>query len=251
MKKSILVTGGASGIGKSVALEFAKNDYDVIISDINEQDGSDLAQAENISFYPCDLSDAKAVKELSNKCLEQFTKIDILVNNAGFQHISPIDEFPEDMWEKMIHVLLTAPFLLTKYFFPEMKNQKWGRIINVGSVHSQVASPYKAAYISAKHGLVGLTKTTAIEGGPYNITANVICPAYVQTPLVDKQIQAQAKTRGIKEEEVIKEVFLKNSVNNEIIQPDEVSDLIFYLASDKAKSITGSCLNIDSGWIAQ
>lgn len=251
MKKSILITGGASGIGKAVALEFAKNNYEVIITDINTQDGQDLSKKENIQFLPCDLSDSKAIKELSELCLKQFNKIDILVNNAGFQHISPIDEFPEEIWGKMILVLLTAPFLLTKYLFPEMKKQQWGRIINVGSVHSQVASPYKAAYISAKHGLVGLTKTTAIEGGSFNITANVICPAYVQTPLVDKQINAQAKTRGIKTEDVIKEVFLKNSVNNEIIQPDEVSDLIYYLCSDKAKSITGSCINIDSGWTAQ
>lgn len=251
MTKTVLITGGASGIGKSVALEFAKNNYNVIITDINEVNGLEIAQAQKITFFPCDLSDSKAIKDLSNQCLKRFQKIDILINNAGFQYIAPIEEFPEEIWDKIIQVLLTAPFLLTKYFFTEMKNQSWGRIINVGSVHSQVASPFKSAYITAKHGLVGLTKTTAIEGGPYNITANIVCPAYVQTPLIDEQIQAQASSRGISIEAVTKEVFLKNSVNNDMIQPNEVADLIYYLSSDKAKSITGSSLNIDSGWVSQ
>jgi 3-hydroxybutyrate dehydrogenase len=177
--------------------------------------------------------------------------VDILVNNAGFQHISPIEEFPIEQWNKLLGVMLTAPFLLMRYSWPMMKQKGWGRVINIASVHAMVASPFKAGYISAKHGVIGLTKTAALEGGEFGITVNAICPAYVRTPLVENQIADQARTRGIKEEEVVTDVMLKNAAIKKLIEPEEVANLVAFLASDQASSITGSSLTIDSGWTAQ
>jgi len=183
--------------------------------------------------------------------MKEFGSIDILVNNAGFQHVAPLEEFPESVWENMLQVMLTAPFLLTKYVLPGMKQQGWGRVINMGSIHSQVASLNKAGYIAAKHGLVGLTKSTALEGGPFQITANVICPAYVRTPLVEQQIAAQAESLGISAEQVESQVFLKASATGKMIEPAEVAAMVSYLCSDQAKSITGVCWTVDGGWTAQ
>jgi len=253
LPKTALVTGAASGIGAEIAKTLFDDGCHVVIADLNEPAYlSDLATAnQRVLYIPTDLSKQESCQALVDRILKEFGAVDILVNNAGFQHISPLEEFPETVWDKMLQVMLTAPFLLSKYVLPGMKQKHWGRIINMGSIHSQVASLNKAGYIAAKHGLVGLTKATALEGGPFGVTANVICPAYVRTPLVEQQIAAQAETLGLSVEEVESQVFLKASATGKMIEPAEVASMVSYLCSGQAKSITGACWTIDGGWTAQ
>jgi len=177
--------------------------------------------------------------------------VDILVNNAGFQHVSPLDEFPEDRWDEMIGVMLTAPFLLTRYAWPHMRERGWGRVVNMASIHGLVASPNKIGYISAKHGLLGLTRTAALEGGEHGITVNAICPAYVRTPLVENQIAAQAETHQIDESEVVEKIMLDSAAVKRLIEPEEIAGLVVYLCSDMAASVTGAEWKIDGGWTAR
>lgn len=247
MSKTVIITGGASGIGRAIAESFAREYYYVVIADLNEPE----KLYDNMHFIKTDLSKQEDCKQLVFETLEKFFTVDILINNAGFQHVAPIEDFPEDKWDLMIKVMLTAPFLLTKYVWPGMQKQMWGRIVNMGSIHSLVASLHKPGYITCKHGLIGLTKTTALEGGAYNITANAICPAYVRTPLVEGQIAAQAETLNIPEEEVIEKVLLKSTVSKKLIEPEEVADMVLFLCSDKGKSVTGAAWTIDGGWTAQ
>ncbi len=177
--------------------------------------------------------------------------MDILVTNAGFQHIAPVEEFPLDTWQRMLQVMLTAPFQLIRALLPGMKERGFGRILNIASVHGLVASPYKSAYIAAKHGLIGLTKTVALEAGPYGVTVNAIAPAYVRSPLVEGQIADQARTLGIPEEEVVEKVFLAQAAIRRLIEPEEVAELALFLASEKASAITGAVFPIDLGWTAR
>ncbi|MCA9004943.1 MAG: 3-hydroxybutyrate dehydrogenase [Planctomycetaceae bacterium] len=251
--RTALITGAASGIGAEIAQTLFREGCHVVIADRKEPDYlKSLSSADQQArFIPTDLSKQSDCQYLVEQALNEFEVIDILVNNAGFQHVSQLEDFPETVWENMLKVMLTAPFLLTKYVLPKMKQQGWGRIINMGSIHSQIASLNKVGYIAAKHGLVGLTKSTALEGGPFQITANVICPAYVRTPLVEQQIAAQAETLGISLEQVESEVFLKASATGKMIEPEEVAAMVSYLCSDQAKSITGVCWTIDGGWTAQ
>lgn len=251
--KVALITGAASGIGAEITRTLFHEGCDVVIADLHAPEYlSELSAAgQRTLFISTDLSQVEQCQSLVERVTREWGGVDILVNNAGFQHVSPLEEFPEAVWEKMLQVMLTAPFLLTKYVLPVMKQRHWGRIINMGSIHSQVASLNKAGYIAAKHGLVGLTKTTALEGGPFQITANVICPAYVRTPLVEQQIAAQAETLGISIEEVESQVFLKASATGRMIEPAEVASMVSYLCSEQAKSITGACWTIDGGWTAQ
>ncbi|MCW8944902.1 MAG: 3-hydroxybutyrate dehydrogenase [Sedimenticola sp.] len=249
--KVAVVTGGASGIGRAVAEKLSELGCTVVIADFNPETGSAAAEAMGATFIQADLSDAEQCRSLIEQTAKQHGSVDILVNNAGFQHISPIEEFPVEQWNKLLAVMLTAPFLLMRYAWPMMKKNNWGRVINVASVHAMVASPFKSGYISAKHGVIGLTKTAALEGGEFGITVNAICPAYVRTPLVENQIADQARTRGIKEEEVVTDVMLKNAAIKKLIEPEEVANLVAFLASDQASSITGSSMTIDSGWTAQ
>jgi len=249
--KVAVVTGGASGIGRAVAEKLASLGCKVMIADFNPETGSVAAEQIGASFVQADLSDAEQCRSVIARAAELHGSVDILVNNAGFQHISPIEEFPVEQWNKLIGVMLTAPFLLMRYAWPMMKQNGWGRVINIASVHAMVASPYKAGYISAKHGVIGLTKTAALEGGEFGITVNAICPAYVRTPLVENQVADQARTRGIPEDQVVTDVMLKNAAIKKLIEPEEVANLVAFLASDQASSITGSSLTIDSGWTAQ
>jgi 3-hydroxybutyrate dehydrogenase len=243
-----IITGAASGIGRAVSVALAASGYRVAVVDLNE---TEAAEALGGHFIGADLAQRKDCRQVVVATLEHFGRVDVLVNNAGFQHISPIESFPEETWEQMLAVMLTAPFLLTKYVWPHLQDQGWGRIINVASIHGQVASPFKVGYISAKHGLIGLTRTAALEGGPYGITVNAICPAYVRTPLVENQISAQALSRGISTDDVIERVMLEPAAIKRLIEPDEIGALVCYLCADTAAAITGATLNIDLGWTAR
>lgn len=248
--KVSIVTGGASGIGLAVAKMLSKEGSKVVIADISEAQLVEVSKELNCDYYVSDLSKRDACKALVDYTLEKYSKVDILVNVAGVQNVSSIEDFPEDKWDFMISLMLTAPFLLTKYVWPSMKSQGWGRIINLDSIHGLVASEYKSAYVSAKHGLIGLTKTAALEGGADGITVNAICPAYVRTPLVDNQIEAQAKNHGISKEEVVSKIMLQKSAIKTLIEPDSVAQTVKFLCSDAASHITGSALTMDGGWTA-
>ena len=249
--KVALVTGGASGIGKEIARLFSHQGFSVVISDIDREKGLIAASEIKVKFIYADLNQPEDCLHLVEKVAESYGAVDILVNNAGIQSISSIEDFREDVWARMIQLMLTAPFLLTKYVWPYMKNNGWGRIVNMGSIHSQVASLNKSAYISAKHGLIGLTKSTALEGGGFGITANSVCPAYVKTPLVENQIADQARTLNLSIDQVEADVMLKPAAIKRMIEPQEVAELVCYLCSDRAGAVTGAAWNMDLGWTAQ
>ncbi|ORJ56053.1 3-hydroxybutyrate dehydrogenase [Geothermobacter hydrogeniphilus] len=245
-----LITGAGGGIGLAAAEALAASGRTVVLADINQEAGEAAARRLNGTFIAADLSNRQGCRVLTDMVLDRFGRCDILVNNAGIQHVAAIETFPEDKWDFIINLMLTAPFLLTKHLWSSMREHGWGRIININSVHGLRASEFKAAYISAKHGLAGLTKTAALEGGPQGITVNSICPAYVRTPLVDAQIDDQATTHGIPRNEVIDAIMLKKAAVKRLIEPGEIGNLVTYLCSDAAACITGSMLTIDCGWTA-
>ncbi|PLX89640.1 MAG: D-beta-hydroxybutyrate dehydrogenase [Desulfuromonas sp.] len=245
-----VVTGASSGIGLAVAQALAANGDKVVLADINEDAGTREAEKIDGVFIKADLSTRQGCRALADAVLETFGRCDILVNNAGIQHVAPIEEFPEEKWEFIINLMLTAPFLLCKYFWPSMRENGWGRIINLNSVHGLRASEFKSAYVSAKHGMTGLTKTAALEGASQGITVNNICPGYVRTPLVDGQIEDQAKTHGISREEVLEKVLLKKQAIKQMVEPSDLGKAVVYLCSDAARCMTGVSLTIDCGWSA-
>lgn len=249
-KRIALVTGAASGIGLAVAESLASDGYQVVLADVNVDAGTQQANRIGGHFVKVDLTDAASCKALVEETVSKFGSVDVLVNNAGIQHVSPIEDFPVEKWNFIISLMLTAPFLLTKYCWPHMKKKGWGRVVNISSVHGLRASEFKSAYISAKHGMMGLTKTTALEGGPHGITVNAICPAYVRTPLVDNQIDAQAATHGIPREEVIDTIMLKKAAVKRMIEPNEIGAAVLYICSDAASCMTGTDFTIDCGWTA-
>lgn len=251
MKRYAIVTGAASGIGRAIAEALVQEGHGVLMADVNSEQGTRVAGSIGATFLPSDLSERGDCRRLVETAVRTFGGVDILVNNAGFQHVSPLEEFPEDKWDQMIKVMLTAPFLLTRYAWPHMKSRRWGRVVNIASIHGLVASPNKIAYTSAKHGLIGLTRTAALEGGGCGITVNAICPAYVRTPLVENQIEAQARTHGIPQDEVVEKVLLKSAAIKRLIEPREIADLVLYLCSEKGSAVTGACWTIDCGWTAQ
>ena len=245
-----VVTGASSGIGLAVSQALAANGDKVVLADINEEAGRREAEKIGGLFVKADLSTQQGCRALADAVLAEYGRCDILVNNAGIQHVAPIDEFPEEKWDFIIRLMLTAPFLLCKYFWPSMKENGWGRIVNLNSVHGLRASEFKVAYISAKHGMTGMTKTLALEGAQYGITVNNICPGYVRTPLVDGQIEDQAKTHGISREEVLEKVLLKKQAIKRMVEPSELGEAVIYLCSDAARCMTGVSLTIDCGWSA-
>lgn len=248
--RTALVTGGVSGIGLAAAEALAASDARVIVHGRTDR-GRDVAKAMGATFLQADLASRGATNQLADQALAVSGCIDILVNNAGYQHVAPVEEFPEDIFAAMQQVMLVAPFQLSKRLLPAMRVNGWGRIINVASTQGLVASAYKSAYAAAKHGVVGLTRALALECGADSITVNAVCPAYVRTPLVEGQIASQAKELGISEEEVVSRVMLEPAAVKRLIEPEEVARVIAYLASEEAAPITGSALPVDAGWLAR
>jgi len=248
--KVALVTGAGSGIGRALAQAFAHQGAFVIVNDIDDS-GKAVAEQVNGAFLKADLAVSDEVRRLAQEALAVRGSVDILINNAGFQHVSPVEEFPEEIWIKMIQVMLVAPFQLCKHLIPAMRQKGWGRILNIASIHGLVASPYKSAYVTAKHGLIGLTRTVALEVGGARITVNAICPAYVRTPLVEQQLKAQAAAHGLREEEVLERIMLEPAAIKRLIEPEEVAALALFLASEKAGAITGAAYLMDLGWTAR
>ena len=255
--KTALITGSTSGIGLGIARAFAGEGANVILNgfgnakEIETLRGSIAAEhGVEVRYDGADLSQQGEIEMMMAKSLAEFGAIDILVNNAGIQHVAPIDEFPVDKWSAIIAINLTASFHTVRLALPAMKAKKWGRVINIASAHALVASPFKSAYVAAKHGIAGLTKTVALEVAEVGITMNAICPGYVWTPLVQKQIPDTAKARGITEEQVINDVLLHAQPTKKFVEIDEVAAFATFLASDAAASITGTVLPIDGGWTA-
>jgi len=251
-----IVTGAASGIGLAIAEAFAKEGADVTIADLDEEGGKKVVEeiqqlGRDALFVKTNIEKPEDCKRLIDETAKRFGRIDILVNNAGLQYVSPIIDFPEDKWDLLIGVMLTGTFFCTKYALPYMIQQKSGRIINMSSIHGLIGAKFKSAYVSAKHGIIGLTKVTALEMLEHGITANAICPTFVRTPLVDRQIDAQAKAHGIPREEVLEKVILAEAPMKRMLEPEEVAELAVYLASDLARNITGAAIPIDEGWTAQ
>ncbi len=250
-KRVALVTGGSSGIGRACAERLAADGMRVSVVDVDETRGREVAERCHGHFVKADLIRREECRRAVEETISTLGGLDILVNNAGFQHIDPVPDFPEDTWDAMQALMVTAPFLLSKYAWPYLTRSGHGRIVNIGSAHSVVASPYKVGYITAKHGLLGLTRVLALEGGEHGVTCNLVCPAYVRTPLVEKQIADQARTRGISPEEVESKVFLENAAVKRLLEPGDVANLVAFLCSREAWGITGSAQLIDLGWTAR
>jgi 3-hydroxybutyrate dehydrogenase len=251
-----IVTGAGSGLGKAIAEALAAEGVTVVVNDLIEEAGRAttegiIAAGGDALFVQGDVSQVEDVRRLISATVEHCQRIDILVNNAGLQHIAPITEFTEERWNYLIGVMLTGPFLTTKYAFPHMQAQKQGRIINISSTQGLVSAEFKAAYVSAKHGVIGLTKVTALEGAPHNITAVAVCPCFIRTPLAEKQIAGQAKFHGMSEQEVLDKVMVGPAALKRMLEPEEVAALIVYLSTDLAQCITGSAVPIDCGWTAR
>ncbi|MGZ0879267.1 3-hydroxybutyrate dehydrogenase [Priestia megaterium] len=252
-QKVALITGAASGIGLEVAREFAKEGAKVVISDLNEQAANAAAeqlieQGYEAIAVSCDVTKEEQVEKSFQITIETFGRLDILVNNAGLQHVSEIENFQTDKFEFMIKVMLTAPFIATKKAFPFMKEQEFGRVINMASINGVIGFAGKAAYCSAKHGVIGLTKVAALEGATHGITVNALCPGYVDTPLVQKQLREIAETRNVPVERVFEEVIYPLVPQKRLLDVQEIADYAVFLASDKAKGVTGQAVLMDGGY---
>ncbi len=244
--RTALVTGAASGIGAAVATRLAADGARVLVVDL---DGAAAARvAADIGGTPlaADLTDLDAAQDV----LAAARTADIVVNNAGFQHVAPLEEFPPERFSAILRLMVEAPFRLVQAALPHMYAQGWGRVVNISSVHGLRASAYKSAYVTAKHGLEGLSKTIALEGGPKGVTSNTVCPAYVRTPLVEGQIAAQAQLHGLPPEQVVQEILLARSATKRLIEPAEVAELVALLVGPASGMINGSALTMDGGWTA-
>jgi 3-hydroxybutyrate dehydrogenase len=255
--KTALITGSSSGIGLGIAREFAKTkQYNIVFNGL-ETNGPEIAEGIakefgiGTMFSNANMLKPEELRKMVEDGIAKFGKIDVLINNAGIQFVSPIEDFPEDKWNAIIAINLTSAFHLTKAVWKGMKERKFGRIINIASAHGLVASEFKSAYIASKHGIVGFTKTIALEGAPFNITANAICPGYVKTPLVEKQIADQAKAHNLSEAEVVSKVMLYKQAVKDFVSLETLGQTALLLASDHASTLTGTAIPVDGGWNAQ
>ncbi len=239
----MLITGGASGIGRACAVRLAEDGADVVVVDRDAEAAEAVAEQVGGTAVAVDLSDLDAVDALD-------LAVDVLVNNAGLQHVAPLHEFPVDRFSYILRLMLEAPFRLVRGALPHMYEQGWGRVVNISSVHGLRASPFKSAYVTAKHGLEGLSKVIALEGAVHGVTSNCVNPAYVRTPLVEGQIADQARTHGLSEDEVVEQVMLAPAAIKRLIEPAEVADAVSWLCSPAAGSVTGTSLVMDGGWSA-
>jgi len=256
--KTALVTGSTSGIGLAIARGFAAQGANVVLNGFGKPDEIERTRAGietefgvRAHYSAADMTKPAEIEAMVREAQEMFGSVDILVNNAGIQFVSPIEEFPGEKWEQIIAINLSSAFYAMKAVIPGMKAKGWGRIINTASAHSLVASPYKSAYVAAKHGIAGLTKTAALELAPHKITVNCISPGYVWTPLVEAQIPDTMKARGLTKEQVMEDVFLKAQPTKEFVTVDQVAGLAVFLCSDAASQMTGANLTMDGGWTAQ
>ena len=252
----VLITGSTSGLGLDIARTFAKAGYSIAFNGL-EKDGLQIAESVgkeynvNIFYSSANLLNPSEINTMMKEAAAKIGSIDVLINNAGVQYVSPVEDFPSEKWNDIININLNAAFHTSKAVWQGMKEKKQGRIINIASAHGLVASEFKSAYVASKHGLVGLTKVLALEGAPFGITANAICPGYVKTPLVEKQITEQAKSHGIPEEEVIQKIMLAKHPIKNFVTGESIGALALFLASDAASMITGTALPMDGGWSAQ
>jgi 3-hydroxybutyrate dehydrogenase len=255
--KVSLITGSTSGIGWGIAHALAAAGSNVVLNGFGKPQDVAAAQEKiasecraRVSYSPADVAKPQAIADLIEEVLRSSGRLDILVNNAGIQHVAPLQDFPPEKWDAILAINLSSAFHTTRLALPVMLRNKWGRIINIASAHGLVASPFKSAYVAAKHGIVGLTKVTALETAEQNVTCNAICPGYVYTPLVEAQIEGQARAHGIPRDQVIRDVLLAQQPNKRFATVEELGALTVFLASDAAASITGVALPVDGGWTA-
>src|SRR5919202_139146 len=243
--RAALVTGAASGTGRAVAARLQADGADVLAVDLDPPEHFPGVP------YRADLTTPEGNAGAVAAALERFERLDVLVPNAGFQHVAPVADFPVERWEAMVALLLTSPFLLARAAWPALRDSGDGRIVVIASVHALVASPFKAAYVAAKHGVLGLVKTLALEGAPDGIAATAVCPGYVRTPLVEAQIGAQARAHGMAQERVLEEVILEPHAVKRLIEPDEVAATVAFLAGPSGRAFTGAPVTMDLGWSAR
>ncbi|TWD54290.1 3-hydroxybutyrate dehydrogenase [Agrobacterium vitis] len=256
MKRNVVVTGSTSGIGLGIARAFAQEGANLLINGFGPADEIEKIRKEleakggKVIYHAADMTKPAEIADMIETAISQFGGIDVLVNNAGIQHVAPIEEFPIEKWDQIIAINMSSAFHTMRAAIPNMKGKKSGRIINIASAHGLVASPFKSAYVTAKHGIMGLTKTAALELAEHGVTVNAICPGYVLTPLVEKQIPDTAKARGMTEEQVKKDVILASQATKEFVTVEQVAACAIYLASEAAQQITGTHISIDGGWTA-
>ena len=253
-----IVTGSTSGIGHALADALAAQGVNIVMNGLGEMNAIERARAEmaethgvEVLYHGADMTKPTEIADMVRAAKAEFGELDILVNNAGVQHVAPVEDFPDDKWDLIIAINLSSAFHATKAAVPIMKEQGRGRIVNIASAHGLVASPFKSAYVAAKHGIMGLTKTVALEVAQHGITCNAICPGFVKTPLVEAQIADQAKARGISEEAVMKDVILAAQPTKQFVTFEQLSGMLLYLVSDLGASANGSAYQVDGGWVAQ
>ncbi len=256
--KTALVTGSTSGIGLAIATRLAAEGANIVLNGFGDAGEIERISSElrsvyrvSVSYDPADMTRPAEIAAMVKQAIAQFGAVDVLVNNAGIQHVAPVDEFPPDKWDAIIAINLSSSFHTVRAALPAMKSRGWGRVVNIASAHALVASPYKSAYVAAKHGIAGFTKTVALEVAEHAITVNALCPGYVLTPLVEKQIPDTAKARGLCEEAVKRDVLLAAQPTKKFVGVEEIAALTAYLCTAHAASITGAVLPIDGGWTAQ
>ena len=256
MSRNVLITGSTSGIGLGIAEAFAKNGDNIVFNGL-EEDGAEIAKSMGDKygvktvFKNSNLMTPEGVQELVDFAYAEMGSVDVLVNNAGIQYVSPIEDFPIEKYQQIIALNMNSVFYASKAVFKKMKDQKFGRIINVSSVHGIRASEFKSAYVTAKHGVVGLTKVLALEGAPFNVTCNAICPGYVKTPLVEGQIKDQAKAHNMTEDEVVEKVMLQKQAVKSFVPIEKLGEIAVFLAAENATTVSGSMFTLDGGWSAQ